>query len=170
MTSFRRCDSPEHRRKEAVNCRQGQGVIDGGIRRRRNMKESCVVMILVGCVLLFGCSGPAITLLIPGADRIELSESSPPDGYDMMGFIRGADGEGCGIFGYSGTYERASINIRNTARSIKADYVQITGVLEPHVELFCYDNNYVLYGMAYKRTIQSPVSDERSISHLDPRP
>ncbi len=126
------------------------------------MKGSYFVTIFIGCALLAGCSGPLNTLLIPGAGQIELSESSPPVGYDMIGSITGIDGNGCGLFGYKGTYERASINILNNARSIGADYVQITSITEPHLELICFINDYVLCGRAYKRTANAAVPVQRN--------
>ena len=142
----------------------GLNFVSGKMERVCAMKKSCFVMIFTGCILLVSCSRPVITILVPGANQIELSNSSPPIGYDMIGSVTGTDGEGCGIFGYNGTYERASIDIRNTARSIGADYIQITGIMEPHSEIFCYDNNFVLYGIAYKRSTNSSVTRQHNMS------
>jgi len=83
----------------------------------------------------------------------------------MIGSIIGKDGKGCGLFGYNGTYERASINILNIAQSIGADYVQITGTIEPHADVFCYANDYILSGIAYKRGVNASVPIQRNTSH-----
>jgi hypothetical protein len=49
-----------------------------------------------------------------------------------------------------GTYEGASSKLRDQARALGADYVQVTDVQEPHAEHECVNKEYTLLGVAYR--------------------
>jgi hypothetical protein len=73
------------------------------------------------------------------------------DIYQDIGPISVADGEGCGGFGYQGTYDRAMTLLKNKAFRMGADYVQIFTVSEPYSANGCFVNLYKISGTAYKK-------------------
>jgi hypothetical protein len=105
----------------------------------------------VGSVLLLaGCAGtvPPAT----AADPLRVDRAPPPPGAKALAGLRATDGHGCGLFGTLGTYEGASAKLRDQARALGADYVQITEVKEPHAERECVEKEYTLLGVAYRST------------------
>lgn len=101
-------------------------------------------------LLLAGCAGsvPPAT----AADPLRVDRAPPPPGAKALAGLRATDGHGCGLFGTLGTYEGASAKLRDQARTLGADYVQITEVKEPHAERECVEKEYTLLGVAYRST------------------
>jgi len=107
-------------------------------------------------VLSAACSYPPIQLS-PGAAKIQVGRSDPPDNYELIGPITGQDGAGCGAMGGLGTYDRAFSRLRNQAASMGADYVAITTITEPHLASpGCFSNLFVINGMAYRKVAEAP--------------
>lgn len=109
-------------------------------------------------VLLCGCAAPLVQMS-DGALAVKVAKSDPPDNYSEIGPITAIDGEGCGYFGYIGTYDRAVIRLKNKAYEMGGDYVQIFSLTEPHFRPGCFDNIYQVNGTAFKKTsdTQSPL-------------
>lgn len=68
----------------------------------------------------------------------------------MLGAVTIADGEGCGGFGYQGSYGRAIVLLQNVAHSRGANFAQIMTITEPHSERECFNNQYVISATLYK--------------------
>lgn len=107
------------------------------------------------CLLFTACAAPTVTLL-PEADRITVGKGDPLDNYNQIGPVSGYDGDGCGAFGYLGTYERAVTDLKNKAFQIGTNYVQIITITEPHFVPGCFDNVYKISWTAYKKVRESP--------------
>jgi hypothetical protein len=119
------------------------------------MKKLTLLILVVLLLLLGACAAPQVRLST-GAEVVRVAKSDPPYNYEEVGPVSGFDGEGCGGFGYLGTYERAIINIKNRAYALGADYIQIFTITEPHSSPNCYVNEYKLSGTAYKKVRDLP--------------
>jgi hypothetical protein len=95
--------------------------------------------------------------MTPEAEHVQVGRSDPTDNYEQIGPITAADGNGCGLYGRRGTYDNAVNALRVKAVSMGADYVSITTITEPHLaNPNCFANPYVISGMAYRKTSDSP--------------
>jgi len=94
--------------------------------------------------------------LQPGAEKIQVAKSDPGDNYEIIGPVSGVDGEGCGGFGYLGSYERATISLRNKTQSMGGDYAQLISLTEPQLRGECFDNQFILRATAYKKVRNAP--------------
>jgi hypothetical protein len=103
-----------------------------------------------------GCATAPPMQLIPGAGNIQVAKSDPGDNYEIIGPVSGFDGEGCGGFGYYGSYERATTNLRNKTYNMGGHYAQLISLTEPHLRGDCFDNNYVIRATAYKKVRNQP--------------
>ncbi|TRZ89904.1 MAG: hypothetical protein D4R88_04580 [Methanosarcinales archaeon] len=119
------------------------------------MNKVNFLLLVFSLFVLGGCAAPQVRLTA-GAEVVRVAKADPPDNYEDIGPVSGFDGEGCGGFGYLGTYERAITNIKNRAYSLGADYVQIFTITEPHYRPNCFDNEYKLSGTAYKKVRDLP--------------
>ena len=99
------------------------------------------IVILLVATFLYGCAAPEIKMS-SGASTVKVAKSDPPDNYSEIGPITAIDGEGCGGFGYRGTYNRAVIRLKNKTYKMDGDYVQIFSLTEPHFRPGCFDNIY----------------------------
>lgn len=110
-------------------------------------------ILLLALALFF--TGCAVTLppiqLVPGANKVIVAKADPGESYELIGPVSGLDGNGCGGFGFRGTYERAFTNLLNNAHGMGGNYAQIISLTEPHSENGCYDNEYAIRAMAYKK-------------------
>jgi hypothetical protein len=109
-----------------------------------------VIFLISGCV-----SAPKI-VLYSEAEKVGVGKSDPGDNYKAIGPVSGSDGEGCGAFGYMGTYERATTNLRNKTYRMDGDYAQLIVLTEPHLRGECFDNEYSIRATAYKKVADSP--------------
>lgn len=102
---------------------------------------------------LVGCASPTPppVFLLEGARDVRVAKSDPPDSYKEVGQVSAADGQGCGRFGYQGTYERAMVLLKNRAYQMGADYIQLFTMSEPRLVSDCFVNQYKLSGTAYKK-------------------
>jgi len=96
---------------------------------------------------LAGCAGAPPREV---ADALSVSKSGPPEGAQELGSVRGVDGSGCGIFGVAGTRDGAVAKLRAQAKSLGADYVELTLEREPYVDHQCKHREYVVEGVAYR--------------------
>jgi hypothetical protein len=106
---------------------------------------------LVLCSLAFAAAGCGGSVPEPAvADPIRIDKAPPPQGAEPVGTLHATDGHGCGLFGTLGTYQGASAKLRDQARSLKADYVQITDVKEPYADHECVHKEYTLFAIAFR--------------------
>jgi hypothetical protein len=119
------------------------------------MNKVSFLFLAFSLIILGGCAAPQVRLTA-GAEVVKVAKADPPNNYEDIGPVSGFDGEGCGGFGYIGTYERATIDIKNKTYSMGGDYVQIFTITEPHSEYNCFDNVYKLSGTAYKKIRELP--------------
>jgi len=106
---------------------------------------------------LSGCATTVPLLqLAPGAEEVLVAKSDPGDNYRIVGPVSGIDGEGCGGFGYKGTYERAITSLRNRTHQMGGDYAQIISLSEPHLAGDCFKNSYTVRATAYRKTRSKP--------------
>lgn len=98
------------------------------------MKKYLIILFLTP---LLGCGtvSPAeIEPLLTGAEQIKVGKSDPLDNYIEVGPISVKHGHGCGHFGDRGSYEGAITMLKNKAKEIDADYIQIMTITEPNLE------------------------------------
>jgi len=84
------------------------------------------------------------------ASSVEVGKSDPPPGSVQVGVLEAVHGSGCGGFGQAGTLGRAMIVLRNMAVSAKANYVALLTTTPPHSENGCFDQRFVIRGIAYR--------------------
>lgn len=84
------------------------------------------------------------------ATEVTVAKADPPPGSADLGPIEAAHGEGCGGFGERGTFEGAMIALRNAAAARGANYVALIATMSPHLSGGCFDNRFVLQGIAYQ--------------------
>lgn len=106
--------------------------------------------------LVAGCVTVPQMQLIPEASSVLVAKSDPGDNYEIIGPVSGFDGEGCGGFGYMGSYERATTNLRNRTYGMGGNYAQVISLTEPHLRGDCFDNEYVIRATAYKKVRSQP--------------
>lgn len=112
---------------------------------------------LLGFLLIItGCATVPPMQLTPGAENVYVAKSDPGDNYEMIGPVSGFDGKGCGGFGYMGSYERATTNLRNRTYNMGGNYAQIISLTEPHLRGDCFDNEYVIRATAFKKVRNQP--------------
>lgn len=108
---------------------------------------------ITALALLSGCTAKQVSLQ-PGAERIQIGKNDPAPGYEYVGEVSGASGNGCGLFGSPGSFAESATDLRNQALSLGADYVQIMAQTKPGLqgsaETGCYRNTYRIDGTAYK--------------------
>ncbi len=94
---------------------------------------------------------------LPNSSRIVVAKSDPPLGASELGSIEAVHGNGCNGYGLRGTFDGAMIILRNTAQLRGANYVMLISTLEPHQELGCYDDRFMIRGLAYRLPTQTPA-------------
>lgn len=112
------------------------------------MKKIFLLILVSG--IMYGCATAKGIPLNAGADKIEIGKRDPDSNMMSIGPIEVIHGSGCGGFGAKGTYEGAYNMLRNKALSMGAAYVQLITITEPHSEYGCYDNKFVIRGLAFK--------------------
>jgi hypothetical protein len=109
--------------------------------------------LLLIALLAFACvtTTAADIPLTSGATKVKTGKAdADPGQYEEVGPIEASSGSGCGGFGSRGTYEATYNALRNRAAEMKADYVEIMTMTEPHANPGCFDNAFVIRGMAYR--------------------
>ncbi len=94
------------------------------------------------------------------ADAVRIDKAPAPPGSQPVRGLRATDGEGCGLFTHVGTYEGASAKLREQAKALGADYVQITDVKEPYADHGCVHKEFTLVGVAYR----SPLAPQPAVA------
>ena len=102
------------------------------------------------CLVLAGCAASTPEPQTPGAIRVD--RAPPPARARKLRELKAVDGHGCGIFGTLGTYEGAVTKLRDQARALGADYVQVTDVKEPAATHECVEKAFTVSGVAYAST------------------
>src|SRR5262249_25198875 len=86
----------------------------------------------------------------PDAIQVRTGTLAPSGRYDQLGAITAKHGGGCGLYGTRGNLEGAYTILRNRTSQLGANYVQVIRVREPHLTPFCFDNAFVIDGLAYR--------------------
>jgi hypothetical protein len=122
-----------------------------------NFKRIFLLLIITFAVT--GCVTAPQVQLSSEANIVTVSKAAPTSNYEFINAIESTDGQGCGGFGYRGTYERAIILLRNKAATMEGDYIQVETVQTPHNRPtgnpqmpVCFDNKYTVKGLAYTKT------------------
>jgi hypothetical protein len=102
-------------------------------------------------LLIAGCKSAPPVFLSPNAENIKVGKSDPDNNFDMIRAVTVYDGEGCGGFGYRGTYERAVTELRNQVFIMGGEYAQIISIREPHLRGGCFDNVYSITANVYMK-------------------
>lgn len=84
------------------------------------------------------------------AAEVTVAKSDPPPGSTDLGPLEVVHGYGCGGFGDTGTFEGAMIMLRNAAAERGANYVMLVATMPPHSTAGCFDDGFVLQGIAYR--------------------
>ena len=100
--------------------------------------------------MLSGCVTVPVVELRPGAEMVKVGKSDAAENSEMLGAVTIADGEGCGGFGFQGSYGRAIVLLQNVAHARGANFAQIMTITEPHSARDCFDNQYVISATLYK--------------------
>ncbi len=106
--------------------------------------------------LFTGCVTVPDVQLRDEASIVKVAKSDPAGNYKELGPISASDGDGCGGFGYQGSYERAVILLKNRAYEMGGDFVQIYSMIEPHLLPGCFVNQYTINGTLFKKTNDNP--------------
>jgi hypothetical protein len=122
--------------------------------RARDAASSVFVCVFVA----FGCGGASVDPLLPRAEAIKVGKDPPAPGAKELGSIDVAHGSGCGLIGDRGSYEGAIALARDRASILGGDYVELVKVTGPHLDPVCYDNRYVVHGIAFKLAVVPPTS------------
>lgn len=109
-----------------------------------------LLLAITGCVTV-----PPIQLK-PEASNVLVAKANPGDNYEIIGPVSGFDGEGCGGFGYKGSYERATTTLMNRTYEMGGNYAQIISMTEPYLSGDCFVNKYVIRATAYKKVRNQP--------------
>jgi hypothetical protein len=99
---------------------------------------------------VLACGGASVAPVIPQAETVKVGKDRPAPGSKELGPVDVEHGSGCGILGDRGSYEGAVALARNRAANLGADYVELVKVTGPHMDPVCYDNRYVIHGIAFK--------------------
>src|SRR3990167_537792 len=96
------------------------------------------ILLLALVLIVSGCAAtiPAVQLA-PGANKVVVAKADQDSSYELIGPVSGIDGNGCGGFGFRGTYERAFTNLLNNTHGMGGIYAQIISLSEPHSESGC---------------------------------
>jgi hypothetical protein len=109
--------------------------------------------------VLAACGGTAsIPAAHPRANEVKVGKADPPPGSTDLGPIEAAHGQGCGLFGEHGSLEGAMVALRNVAAQRNANYVALLSTTEPHADAGCYDDRFVIRGIAYRVFPRSPAA------------
>ena len=91
------------------------------------------------------------------AQAVVLGDAAPPNGYVEVRSLDVTDGQGCGVFGQSGSREGARQKLRAEAAKLGASYVHITEAEEPKPNHQCLEHQYKLRGVAYRTPAPAPA-------------
>jgi len=106
---------------------------------------------VVGALMLGACGGTAaVPPLAAGAGDVVLRKAEPPGECKEVGPVSVQHGNGCGLYGKRGTYEGAYAALKNKAATMRADYVRMDALNEPHGLPNCYVNTYEISGVAFR--------------------
>lgn len=115
------------------------------------------VVLLILFLTMAGCATPRPPMqLAPGAGNVLVAKADPGDNYEIIGPVSGIDGQGCGGFGFVGSYERATTSLRNKTYDMGGNYAQIISMTEPHLSSDCFDDRYTIRATAFKKLRNKP--------------
>lgn len=118
---------------------------------------------LLVATLVAGCSTRP-QQLVPGAELVQVGKGDVAN-YQYIGEVSGVHGAGCGVFGYRGSYAGAVADLRNKAKAMGANYVQIMSQTQPFPAHNCFVNEYIIDATAYRNpAAPAPITTAQSIS------
>lgn len=131
----------------------------------RALAAALTATVFAGCL----ASVPSVS---SRGNSVRTGRGDPGPDYMELGSITATHGSGCGGFGAKGSYDGAYALMRNRASERGANYVRIDFESAPHSTPSCFDNEYVLRGVAYRRVgadsrgnIKRARAEERATSH-----
>jgi hypothetical protein len=117
---------------------------------------------LIVASLVAGCSTRPQQLL-PGAELVQVGKGDVAN-YQYLGEVSGVHGAGCGVFGYRGSYAGAVADLRNKAKAMGANYVQIMSQTQPFPAHNCFVNEYIIDATAYRNPAAPvPIAHAQSV-------
>jgi hypothetical protein len=116
------------------------------------VQKTALLLVLFALVITAGCVPTAPLVLTPEAQRIQVGQADPGQGYLVIQGIDAIDGSGCGAFGSRGTFNGALLQLRYDAALVHADYIKIISTKEPYGDQHCFHNEYSISAIAYKKT------------------
>jgi hypothetical protein len=145
---------------------------ESGIKQRD--MTSCRARLALLAMAVAACAGNTPGPQTPGARAVVLSEAAPPAGYVEVQSVSAHSGKGCGVFGETGSRERAETKLRDEAAKLRATYVRITSVQAPGINHECVEHEYKLNGVAYRNgtvpTLAPPSATVASPATPTPAP
>src|SRR5262249_38183364 len=114
-------------------------------------------LLLAVVVFVAGCAASQISV-VPEAIDVGTGTRAPAGRYEQLGAITAKHGGGCGLYGARGNLEGAYTILRNRAAQLGANYVQVLRITEPHLEPFCFNQGYVIDGLAYRVDLSRAVA------------
>jgi hypothetical protein len=115
-------------------------------------------LILAFVLLAVACRPkPEVSSAPDRSEEVTAAKVDPPPGSQELGPVEIVDGGGCGALGVTGTESGANRALRNKAAGMGANYVKITGAVEPHETPGCFDKGYTLRGIAYRAPAAAPA-------------
>jgi hypothetical protein len=115
-----------------------------------SMRSRLSYLLVIPMMALAACGATAAAVVpSPGAATVKVTKADPQGGCSEVGPIEGIHGSGCGSFGRAGTYEGAYATLKNEAVAKGANYVRIDQQIQPHSEAGCFDQRFVIRGVAF---------------------
>jgi len=103
-------------------------------------------------------------------DALVVSKEEPPADAVKIADIQAKDGSGCGITGTGGSYEGALRKLRLRAKSLGADFVQLTSVKEPYHDHQCAHRAFEVAGVAYRVSPPEAAAPPETAAPCAPAP
>jgi hypothetical protein len=98
-----------------------------------------------------GC-GAGLPALSPQANSVRVGKDHPGADAQELGPVDGTNGSGCGIYGATGSYDGAVIDLRNRTAALGGNYVEIVTLVPPHLSGMCPVDTFAIHGIAYRGT------------------
>ena len=112
-----------------------------------------IILAIFSLTFMFGCSATPLSVnLEAGAKDIVVKDTKPVGSYEVLTPVIVSNGRGCRDFGYLGTHENAMNALKNKTKELNGDYAQITSITKPHLDGGCYDNEYKIMALIYKKS------------------
>ena len=127
-----------------------------------------IIAAIFSLTFIFGCSAtPLAVNLEAGAKDIVVKDTKPTGSYEVVTPVIVSNGKGCRDFGYLGTHENAMNALKNKTKELNGDYAQITSITKPHLDGGCYDNEYKIMALIYKKSDSNSNIIKSTVNNSD---